>query len=237
LGEYEEACRLLREAVNIVQRLGYSHAIARALIRLSGSVLATGVRDPRAYDEAKALAEQSLQLSKLNEDLPATAHGIYLLGLIALHRGTVAEAPAWFHQCLEIYHTIGDQWSRSRVLNSLGEAQHHLGDPAAPSTFRQAARSAIGVEAMPQLLEALAGLAAIALHEEHYARALGIAYVVEQHPHINVRTKERINQVRQRALERLTIEEVAAIKAQSSTQPFETLVETILLKNNVQERA
>jgi predicted ATPase len=229
-GDYQASCQLLREALAIVRRLGYSHAIARALVRLSTSTLALGRHDPRAYDEAQELAEESLQLSQRHQDVSAMAHAYNLLGVIAQNRGDarLAESISWFHKSLTLYREIGDHWSVARVLNSLGDSLHRLHDPAAAVHFREAAATAKDVGVLPPALDALAGLAAIAFETGELEQALLLALAVQNHAHSSPQAKERVCPLCQTLVTQFSGEQVEAMQAKSANQPLERLVEIML---------
>lgn len=230
-GDYQASTTLLRELVAIVRRLGHAHAIARALLRLSASLLALGVDEPAAYDEAEQLVEESLQISQIHEDRSARALAFDVLGMIAQSRGgeRVAEAIGWFRQSLALYREIGDRWSLARVLNLLGMAlvqlDHH---EEAAASFYEALTTALALETLPQALEALAGLAALALRAGAQEQALLLALSVETHPQASPKARERVGQVHQSLAAQLTCAQVEAIRQQVEHQSLVEFVEAVI---------
>jgi predicted ATPase/DNA-binding SARP family transcriptional activator len=230
-GDYHESCRLLREALAIVRRLGYTHAIARALMRLSLSVLATGVDDPQAYGEARQLAEESLHLSLPNQDLAASAHAYNLLGIIRQHQpeGLLAESADWFRKALALYRQIGDWWSVAHVLNNLGETLRRLGDrAAATAAFAEAAALAHSVQVEPTLLDALTGLATLALENGDADQAWHLAMAVEGHPQSSTQARQRGRQICQALAHSMPPPSPEAINPQTLDQLIPQLVDAVL---------
>ena len=164
-----------------------------------------------AYDEAQQLAAESLQLSQLNQDASATAHAYNLLAVIAQYREQSAEAIDWFHKSLALYREIGDHWSVARILV-------HLGAAAAEAHYREALATALDVYVLPQALDALAGLADVALHYDAADRALLLARGVAAYAHAGLQA--RAGRIIQAAAHRAC--------APAAALPFETLVAAAL---------
>jgi predicted ATPase/DNA-binding SARP family transcriptional activator len=230
-GDYRVSAALMRELVAIVRRLGHAHAMARALLRLSVSLLALGVDDTSAYDEAEQLVAESLQLSQRHEDRSAKALAFDVLGMIAQSRGDqhVAEAVGWFRRSLALYREIGDRWSLVRVLNLLGMALVQLDhQEEAAATFSEALTTALALETFPQALEALAGLATLAHRAGDHEQALLLALAVEQHPQSSSKARERAGQLRQSSDAHLPCAQVEVIRQQVEQQSFAALVEAVV---------
>jgi tetratricopeptide (TPR) repeat protein len=229
-GDYDESCRLLRQALAIVRRLGYAHAIARALMRLSQSVLAIGVGDPHAYDEARQLADESLQLSLRNQDPAASAHAYNLLGIIHQQQAArLAESADWFRKALDLYHQIGDWWSVAHVLNNLGETLRQLGDrAAATATFAEAAAIARSVPVESTLLDALAGLALLAFDQGEAEQAGRLAVAVAAHPQSSAQAKERTSPIHQTLAQSRAATGLDISPQQDFAQLLAHVVETML---------
>jgi non-specific serine/threonine protein kinase len=79
-------------------------------------------------DQAIALGEESLAISRELGDRALSANALNTLGLIALHRGNVHRAAALCGEGLLICRELGDPWMIGRALTSLGQTAYVRGD-------------------------------------------------------------------------------------------------------------
>ncbi len=82
------------------------------------------------YDEALALAQESLELARRAGDDAAAAYAWFRLGLIAGERGEFSLAEDAYNECLACYKTLGDATGMALALLGLGDIARDQADVA-----------------------------------------------------------------------------------------------------------
>ncbi|NDJ53217.1 MAG: tetratricopeptide repeat protein, partial [Chloroflexi bacterium] len=117
-GNYARATDLFQQSLSIRQDLGDQLGIAQSLNNLSVTAKARG-----DHTQATDLLQQSLEIQRQLGDQHGIAMNLHVMGRIAQEQGQVAVR--WFHQSLEIAHTI--QGLPLLIANMLGFAVHLAG--------------------------------------------------------------------------------------------------------------
>ncbi|MAT97071.1 MAG: hypothetical protein CL608_08015, partial [Anaerolineaceae bacterium] len=162
LGEYREAHHLLNESLVIGRELGNSWAIASSLNMLSLAAIAQG-----NYIEAQQLLREGLAHSQKLEDRYNIAVSLNGLGLVSQALDDEEEAQRFFTESIVIWREIGDDGDLAQSLSNLGhsflaEGKHDEAEPL----FLEALTIAQGSEVLPVAVEALLGLAVLAVEAD-----------------------------------------------------------------------
>lgn len=114
-GEYEEAERACREALESFTRLGDEENIAACLQNLG--ILA---QEQGKLEEAKQFHLACLEISKKLSKEDDVAGALHELAVIAQNQGNLKEAQRLYTESLEITEKLNDHRSRAITLNQLG---------------------------------------------------------------------------------------------------------------------
>ena len=140
--DYEEAARMLQEALEIQRRAvgPWAPEVAKTLTRLADVYEATG-----EYEKAEPLIQQALRIRRkaYGELHPAVAESIADLGVIAGDRDDFKDAEVYLRQALEMQRELqkgkGAHPLLAEALNNLAWALNGLGRPAeAEPLYREA---------------------------------------------------------------------------------------------------
>jgi len=164
LGAYDDAERAFREGLALWRAIGNPRTTLFCITLCSITLYALG-----KYSEAQALLHESLTLSGTTDDRWGMAMTLTHLGLIAYGQQEYREAVRLFHEALALLRTIGMQWEIARALAHLGAALAAQGTVAeAEQAYREALTLAMAVEAIPDMLHALVGVATLRAHDHNY---------------------------------------------------------------------
>jgi non-specific serine/threonine protein kinase len=121
-GDYVEGRRWLDQSAALQQDLGNRR----------GRALTLAIRGmmPDDADQAATLARlaESIALAGAICDDWVGAIARQVLGVLAFHRGNLAEAKAYLSEGRELFHRLGDGWFEAQALNSLGDLARSEGD-------------------------------------------------------------------------------------------------------------
>jgi predicted ATPase/DNA-binding SARP family transcriptional activator/predicted negative regulator of RcsB-dependent stress response len=177
LGEYAEAQRLCQASLATDRAAGHRWGMAFSLITLGDVAYALG-----DYQESFARFQEALQIREALRDLRGMALCLNHLGDVVAAQGDHAAAEARYRAALALFEELGNQGGVSASQARLGHTALALGDTAvARGHFLAALRAAYSSQAVPRMLEALAGMAQT-LADEQPARARALADVVGSHP-------------------------------------------------------
>lgn len=224
VGEFDAGRPLLREALVLWRRLGHPRGLSMCLDFMSLDMLRSG-----APDEAEAYLHESLELCASADDRLSFGIALEHLSAVALARGNVDEARYALDECLSLYHEVGSRWNVARALNLLGNVAARLGrGDEARERYTGALATALQGRALPEAMNALAGIAELAASGGETARALELAAYVLQHP--SAGALSRVNA--QRVLATLGVaaddERVAASIDRARSMPVETVAEALI---------
>ncbi len=124
-GDYEQAPRLLKEALDIYRELNDTRGIGEVLMLFGWDAMRTG-----HYTQAATYLEEFLALAQQAGDTKNTAFALSGLGEVAVRQGNPERATALLEESLRLNRTIGFSWGMGTVLGSLGWAALAQHDPA-----------------------------------------------------------------------------------------------------------
>jgi predicted ATPase/DNA-binding CsgD family transcriptional regulator len=125
-GDLADATRMLEESVRLAQRLRDTQGQGRALLYLGRSKIVVGHRAAEALPDVEA----ALALLRRAGDAPWTAWAAMFLGLIANFTGRLAEACAFFEDCVGQCQDLGFRSLYGRASTLLGITRIDVGDLA-----------------------------------------------------------------------------------------------------------
>ena len=176
-GDPDGAEALLRESLDLGQRLGDEATVAFAHQFLGRWAMFAGDLDTAAGHTGRAVA--------LHRGRGGAAHvslALVQLGLIESFRGDHERALASYEEADAICAALGERWNRSYVLWGLGITVLRQGDPGRAGTLeREALRLKRDLDdrvGIPGCVEALAWVAGTGGDHERAARLLGAARVL-----------------------------------------------------------
>jgi tetratricopeptide (TPR) repeat protein len=232
LGDYEEGHARMAATITSFRELGDDRMLAISLHFL-GEVCCSLNR----YDEAERCERESLALSGATADRWIHVMSLRVLGRIALETGDGATAVAHFRQCVTIARDIGEQWSIVQGLTGLGTAYLLQEEPvAARDAFSEALAMAWEMQALPDVLAAMLGLARVAIQTrapEAAARAalqaaLLPVLAVRHHPASSERTRDEAHILWTELASRLPAIQAETAQANAHKVPLGLIVERML---------
>jgi tetratricopeptide (TPR) repeat protein len=165
------------QALNSARRREHLLAIARLLAKTADLAY-----QKQEFGEAITLAQESLELSRKQQDQEGEARALRVLGLALGGEGNPEQGTAYLEQSYRMYHHLNENYAMARVLESLGTLNQQQQDYVAANDFFQ--QTAMIHEAMGNergLGVTLVKLGALALlqddlnsAEEYYQQGLEI---------------------------------------------------------------
>lgn len=143
LGNYGLSVEYRRRALEMASLLDDKYCKCRALSSLAGAIIEASFVELDRINEAKALVNEALAVSREVNDRKSECDSLDTLGTIYLtlagsHIGNnedmskfeelMSSSLASFEEALQVSRTIGDMWRQSRCLFNLSKAQSELGN-------------------------------------------------------------------------------------------------------------
>jgi tetratricopeptide (TPR) repeat protein len=224
LGATVEAKAHMANTVISFRAIGDARMLAVALHFLGGISCVMG-----SLEEAGDYLRESLTLSRAVNDRWVESMALRELGNVARETGRHQEAASLFTDSLALAREIDEHWSLLQALNCLGATMLTLGDlDAAHDAFAEALTMAWEMQALPDVLAALAGLAEWSTRraaiDEQLQSALTTTLFVLSHPATAQRTKDAALQLQSELQERLEPGQVQAARVLAETISLEALV-------------
>jgi predicted ATPase len=224
MGEYEEALEQMQASVADFRRLGDQRMVASALHFLGALECTLG-----AYDQARAHLSESLALSGTIDDRWIQGLALGQLGYVARAVGEHAEAVRLFQESLVLVREFGEGWSMTQSLNGLGATTLAMGAYGeARSAFLEALALAREIQAWPEALDALAGLANWSAQNGEPEAALAQVVLVRDHPATKQETRAQATQLGTELTTQLTRQQIAAVEARTQAQSFDAVATELL---------
>jgi tetratricopeptide (TPR) repeat protein len=223
-GEHQIAYRSLNESVAVMRSIGHPRGIATALTRLGAAALRLG-----KFDEAGRLLDESLQITRMLGDRWGIGNALNYLGLLAFARRDLERAEFLLRDSATLFKEDGDQIMLTSILTDLGYVLNaRSADQEAQQVFWQELQLALNSRAIPVVLSALIGIAA--LHAKAGATELAVQLVMhsEQHPSSSWQTRDRAERLRAELEAQLTPQQLQTVQPQARDKTFEALVQEIM---------
>lgn len=227
-GEYHQAQQYLSEALALLRQLGDPSMTAHALSYLSRTMQSLG-----EYREAGKLLQESMELSRENGYLFATSLALDGLGEIAYAERRYGEAQPFFSESTSLFRELGDTHHLSRTLNHQALNSVALGDASgALHDFQAALSMAREGGWIPTMLYALAGLAALATHQEGDEGTLALVCYILEHPASAQETKDIADRLRVELESRLAQDEIDTAHQSASSRSLDEFVGWALARSS-----
>lgn len=188
-GEYTQAKQLCEESLTLKWKTGDRRGITFSL-NLLGQVAHTSGE----YLEAKRFFQESLVISQAIGDDRGVALCLNYLGDVVQMLAEYQGAKQLFQESLTIFKEIGNQWGVISTQIKLGYVAEMLEENAvAKGYFKDALALALEIQAVPLLLDALAGLALLMITEGNSDQefVLELLALILNHPASSQDTRDR----------------------------------------------
>ena len=224
IGEYEEANQHWQRALDIYGRLGDQRGMAFVLNFSSIMKRTIG-----AYVEAQTCLRKCLSLSESVGDRATYGMALSQLGLVTQALGDNAQAIDLLNESVPFLRELGEFWSLLHALISLGVATLSIGDYATShAAYSEALTMAWERQSLPEVLEALAGLARWSAQQGEQGQALVTAFFVLNHPAATEQTKEASRLLRVEIERSLSPDEIVAAQQLAGSKDLEEHVHQFL---------
>jgi predicted ATPase/DNA-binding XRE family transcriptional regulator len=217
-GEYEASYACLQESVAIMRSVQHARGTAITLTRLGAVTLRLG-----RLAEAQQFLEESLEITRDFNDRWGIGNALNYLGLLASARGDLEQAESLVRQSVTLFQEDGDLLLQASTLTDLGHilSERREGSQAR-EIFRQALQIALRIRMTPTALYALAGIAALDVHEGLIERAFELATYIREHPSSNQQTKDYVETLSRALMGQIEPGQVEAARSRARTLTFET---------------
>lgn len=223
LGEQREALDRFQTALTAYRSLKEPRMVSVGLFYLGALESELGM-----YDAAHASLREGIAQSRLVGDPWVLGMALGALGTVAQAQGEFAEAVGLFRESLALFTQLGERWSTIDTLNQLGSAllaSNH--DAEAHATFSEALKLATEIELLPGVLNALVGLAQWQMKQGEIHSPLVLLSHVLSHPSSGRSLKDRVEQLRMKAVHQIPQARIDAAEQQARSEPFEAAVRAV----------
>jgi len=180
-GQFAQADAHLEQASRLFRTVKNQSGIANSLL-LHGMTAHFSGSDV----QSTSYLMESLTISHSIGDQRAAAGALNNLGSYASERGDYSEAERWLAQSLQVYRDLKFRWGIAATLVNLGHAASGQSQAAkAKQYFADAMAEANELQAVPFILEVIAGLARLLAAEGDQVKALEWIGLVDNHPAVN----------------------------------------------------
>lgn len=225
-GEYETAFRLFKESLVLHKELGNTWGIANALLAMTQLHIVS----QRNLAIAEVWLDESLPLLKELNDQNGLAYAGALRGLLAFHRGDIAQARVLIEESLLEYKKMGSLQGIAERLCQLAQVVIAQGDPMTTASLYMEglviARELSLNELIATCLEGLAGVATIQETYDWAACLWGTAEALREAVHVPIPLSDRASYERTVTRTRVRLGEnaFAALWAQGRTMTPEEVL-------------
>ena len=225
-GDYAEAYRLFTQALQICRSLGDPRLISLAAGYLGQSAYTLG-----RVTEVPDLLREGLQAAAETNDRFGIALAGVRMALAAQARGYDANARRMLKESIKHFREAGDTWFHSHSLNLEGKIALSAGELAqAEKSFTEAGKVALEIQALPILLDALAGLATLDAERGQHERALEWVIHILQHPSSTQDTRNRSERLQTELEAQLPKQQIEAIKLRAQSITLEDIIHGLTLR-------
>lgn len=219
LGNYTTAEQYLKEALALTRELGNPHDLIYRLNNL-GCLYLTLSREK----EAQVLLREGLNLAR-EIDLSVVPYFLEGLGQAASELGNHVEARALYLEALQMVQETGDQLVEAHLLTNLGKVATALEDyTLAQIYFVKALELGWRMQATPELLHGLAGIAGLEAKQGQCRQATCLLNFVLYHPAMETYEKVQPQKVLDDLHHQLSREDREEAVACSKTMTLEGVV-------------
>ena len=225
-GNGDEAEQLLSQGLRANQELDLQNGIAWSL-----DMLGDLASDRGEYDRARDLLNESIMRFNALGDQASAAWSLSGLGRVLMLRGERTEARQLLEENLTLFRSLNDPHGLAITLANLGELALESGETStAHGYYLDALRQARLVDAIPLVLDTLAGFAMVLSQEGQHERALELALIVLEHTASWRESIAWAEQVRAAARAALSPSLLLATEMRTHTRSWEDVAEAVLTR-------
>jgi predicted ATPase/DNA-binding XRE family transcriptional regulator len=222
-GKYDEAYRLFSEALQICRSLGDPRLISLAAGYLGQTAHTLGRRE-----EVADLLREGLQAAAETNDRFGIALAGVRMAMAAQSRGGGSGARRMLTESIQHFRDAGDSWFLSHALNLEGKIAFASGQyTQARESFSEAGKVAFTSQAIPMLLDALAGLAAVDAQMGKPEQALEWAIYILGHPSSTQDTRKRTEKLRDEIEVQFPPQQIKASHSRAHAMRLDILVQEL----------
>jgi predicted ATPase/DNA-binding XRE family transcriptional regulator len=218
-GDYLKAYDFLKDSIARARALGDVRFISFISGQLSRAAQALG-----RTEEVLDVLNESLQLATETGDRLGIGTTLEQLAVATRTSGDEKKARRLLKESIKHFQDIGDMWFLGHALNLEGYFALEAGeDRQARESFGQAVKVAFENQSPPNVLGALAGLAALDVKEGRHEQALEMALFVLAHPAGTQETRSRAEKLRAESEARLTLEQIEMAQSRAKFMTLDSL--------------
>ena len=181
----------------------------------------------------RALYEEACDLARRINNPERLASALNNLGEIERAAGHHTAARERYREALQLQREVGNPSAEAMTLLNLGWIALELNDWAeAEQTFGEVLRRSTQLQAWPQTLEVIAGLADLRARQGDVAMALAWLGAVRQHPAYDAQHEEVIAPLLERLRQAMSVEELEAGLARGRELPLTEVIDRLLVTND-----
>jgi predicted ATPase/transcriptional regulator with XRE-family HTH domain len=220
-GDYAEAYRLFTEAMQICRSLGDPR-----LISLVAGYLGQTADTLGRLEEVQDLLREGLQAAAETNDRFGIALAGVRMALAAQARGNDVNARRMLRESIKHFREAGDAWFLSYALNLEGKIELSAGElTQAQKSLMEAGKVALKIQALPMLLDAVAGLAMLDAERGQHERALERVVYILQHPSSTQGTRNYAEGLRLRLEAQLTPQQIESIRLRAQSMILDAVLQ------------
>lgn len=223
-GDYTEAQRFCQESLSLKQMLGDRRGATFSYNYLGQVAYALG-----EYPAAQTFFEESLAICQEIGDRRGIALCLNYLGDVVQMMGEDQGARQLYTESLAIFKEIGNQWGIISAWIKLGLAAGKLDEPVTARAYlSEALKLAQDSQAIPLVMDALVGWAALLVKEGQNEQALEILALTLSHPASSRDNQDRAARLVAELEPRLSAEAVKGRRPRSRTDTLEIITRKLL---------
>jgi predicted ATPase len=222
-GDYFKAYDFLKDSIARARALGDVRFISFISGQLSRAAQALG-----RTEEVLDLLNESLRLATETGDRLGMGSTLEQLAVATRTSGDEKEARHLLKESIKQFRDIGDMWFLGHALNLEGYFALDTGeDHQARESFGQAVKIAFENQSPPNVLGALAGLAALDVKDGRHEQALEMTLFVLAHPAGTQETRSRAEKLRAELEAQLTPEQIQMAQSRARSMTLDSLMQDL----------
>jgi predicted ATPase/transcriptional regulator with XRE-family HTH domain len=222
-GDFQRAYDLLSHTMTRSRALGDARFISFAAGQLGRTAQVLG-----KISEVLDLLQESLCLTRETGDRLGIGMALEQMAAATQAAGNQAEALRLLQESITQFRDVGDMWFLAHALNLAGTFALSDGQivPARES-FLEAGRVALAAQSPPNMLDALAGLAALEAQAGRHERALEMTLRILGHPASTQDARDSAENLRAGLLAQLTPHQIEAAQQRAQTMTLDAFVQEL----------
>jgi predicted ATPase/transcriptional regulator with XRE-family HTH domain len=220
-GDYDEAYERFQKAMELCNEMGDPY-----ITLLIGTMFSRNAKMLGRLTESQGLLLENLQIARESGNRWGIGLGLEQLAMSAQANGNHAEACRLLDESVAIYREVGDLWSLSRVLNEAGEfALEQENHARAREYFIEACKAGLAANVLPNILNALAGLATLLTMDGDHERSMELVLLIQRNPASTQDTKNRVEIQRAELETHLAPQQIEQVQSRVQSMSLDAIVQ------------